>query len=871
LLFRIFFEFGRAKRGSCAVQKPATGIFAVLSKLTIGKQNFSILQTTDTSFNAGTFATTSVIGTGIPASVYLSTFATSSFARESAIASGPSNDNHEVGVVDTANRLAYFALDTDPGRILRLNLDTLATSSITLSSADKENNFGSGVIDTINGFAYFGTNLGPAKIVKIQLSDFTFVSAIELPAGEEKLTAATIDEGAGFAYFGTDTGPAEIVKIDISGGTNFTRVGSITLTGGGGVNQVMSAFADIASSTIYFGSNQAPAKIAKIDVTGGAFTHTDTLTPGGTDENDFSSVVFDKANEFAYFGTNAGITGRVVKIDIGAFTRIGAIDTGSTDIKLTSAVVDTGNTFAYFGTDQQDPAKVLKINISPSNFVQDTTITLNASAQEANLRSAVIDAPTSGTSTGFAYFGNDAIIPGKVIQVKLFDRLFNSTGTFTSGVLNTGLSSDFTSIDYTVGTSTTDNIRFQLRSSTTESGVSSATLFGPTSSSDFYLATSSGAVINPVHDNDQYVQYRAYLDSTETGTSSFLADITINFFQNRSTFLTATSTSVDFGKQLVLEKGATFTGGDTSPTTSLPFAGSTFSFSGTDATAEEQGEFFTKAGSTLNVLDSLVLHKTSGDSSNPFINYWNGEVEAKRSSFENWHQIRFLSATNTLDDVVFTNMGTGFFPAANQASTTFTSIKSRFISSGGLYATSSANFTITGLEIGEVADENHIRLFNYDNATATLINSVFDTAKLQFNGSGSGAIERAFTLDLTVVDGQNVPIQGATVKLTDANSVIVINNETTDSNGKIGIKTIVTDVFNYANPNPGDLTNNTFTLDVTQAGKIDVKQTLDIQAAQVFSVVLTSDCASTGSDKPYPMQVSLLLCLLFKLKCSFVN
>src|SRR5205085_857756 len=107
-----------------------------------------------------------------------------------------------------------------------------------------------------------------------------------------------------FAYFGTDDNPAKVVKIDLA---NFTRVGSITLNSGEGI---------------------------------------------------LRSAVVDPAGHFAYFGTAVGNTtpGRVVKIDLGTFARVGAltidgVDTGDglSQAFLYSAVMAPDGGHAYFG------------------------------------------------------------------------------------------------------------------------------------------------------------------------------------------------------------------------------------------------------------------------------------------------------------------------------------------------------------------------------------------------------------------------------------------------------------------------------------------------------------------------------------------
>ena len=178
------------------------------------------------------------------------------------------------------------------------------------------------------------------------------------------------------------------------------------------------------------------------------------------------------------------------------------------------------------------------------------------------------------------------------------------------------------------------------------------------------------------------------------GTFAVIGKLNIGSTTASTTYVKTTSESVDFARQIKMYASSTFTSGEVSATGS-PFGGSTISFSGTDATNIGEGEFYILATSTaqptvpgvpaatLKLFDSIVLHKapstTTPDA--PRDLYWNGQVEARRTSFENWQAIRFLNATNTLVDVVFANMYRGFFPEANQgASTTLRSrVKARSI------------------------------------------------------------------------------------------------------------------------------------------------------------------------------------------------
>ncbi|MDP3999075.1 MAG: carboxypeptidase-like regulatory domain-containing protein, partial [bacterium] len=386
---------------------------------------------------------------------------------------------------------------------------------------------------------------------------------------------------------------------------------------------------------------------------------------------------------------------------------------------------------------------------------------------------------------------------------------------------------------------------------------------------DIGISEDTAITFDQIRDLAKFAYGECAVKSPAAGSFAVIGFMNIGSTTASTTFVKTASESIDFGFQTKLYASSTFISGEVSATGS-PFAGSTISFSGDEAINSDEGQLFTlgeTAGapaSVLKLFDSIVLHKTTASTSPAVTPNIFGQLNSNRTSFENWFQIKLKNATNTVEDSVFTNMGAGFLPFVDQGSdTTFDTIKSRKITSGGLYATSSASFRIDNLAITDIDDGKHIRVFNYNNATTTLVNSTFDISLtptpedpgIEFNGSGNGAIERAFTLDLKIVDSLNAPIEGATVKLTDSegNKIFGESGVTTDENGEIGQKTITTDVFKYG---PERTNFNTFALEVTATGKTDVSQTLDIQAAQNFSVVLSSACDPIGSDKAYPIEVS---------------
>ena len=135
-----------------------------------------------------------------------------------------------------------------------------------------------------------------------------------------------------------------------------------------------------------------------------------------------------------------------------------------------------------------------------------------------------------------------------------------------------------------------------------------------------------------------------------------------------TTFVKTTGESLSFSKQVQLNFNATLISGSLT-TGQSPFAGSKLSFSGLDATYLNEGQFYLRNDSGLRLYDSGVSHTVTANNSNPFRLYWNGNVKAKSSTMQNWYTIRFAGANNSLEDVILTDMGEGFYPAATQVGT----------------------------------------------------------------------------------------------------------------------------------------------------------------------------------------------------------
>jgi hypothetical protein len=229
----------------------------------------------------------------------------------------------------------FFATGfTDPAIILRVDLDTLSYSNITVTGAA---NISAAVI--YGGFGYFATETAPAQILRINLSTFSFMDKLNLfPV--ENVTSAVLSTGD-TALFGTNNTNAEIVGINLS---SFTFLGSIS------TDSYLSAGTTLANFG-YYGSLFS-GLISKV-----------SLTPfglNGTTDIDipYLSTAVSNGN-FAYFGTYAA-PAQIIQFDMADSTVIANITLNAGEDYLVSSVI-VGD-IAYFGTNTT-PGQIIKVSV----------------------------------------------------------------------------------------------------------------------------------------------------------------------------------------------------------------------------------------------------------------------------------------------------------------------------------------------------------------------------------------------------------------------------------------------------------------------------------------------------------------------------
>ena len=319
---------------------------------------------------------------------------------------------------------------------------------------------------------------------------------------------------------------------------------------------------------------------------------------------------------------------------------------------------------------------------------------------------------------------------------------------------------------------------------------------------------------------------------------------------NNITYVKTSGESIDFGKQLQLNFNSTFTAGLLSPKGN-PYAGSTLSFSGEDATDNNEGEMYTKVNSSFNLYDSIVSHKNEKQNTNPFKFFIYGDMAAKRTSFENIWYMTFREGDNLdFEDIVFTDMGIGLFPY--DSSTGFNTIYIRFINESGLYLTNGINITITIIEIAE--STNDIKIFNYT-GTTNLVNSQLNWSNINWTtGPYSGIINRKYEYDLTIADSTGTAIANASAVLLDIRGDAKFD-QFSDSSGVISSYTLTSNIYTYNNQ-AGD-PRTPHILKLKKYGKTFTQFVKDFSAKTVETIQLPANSFTTLSETAAAAQTGI--------------
>lgn len=116
-------------------------------------------------------------------------------------------------------------------------------------------------------YAYFAAYDSPAAITRLNKATFAVVDVLTLSASMTYIQAASIDLAAQTAYFGTYQAPGRVAVVDLTTFTNDNR--SLTLPGGVGLiftSSIQPATGGLPA-TVYYGTGSSPGSVVRVDTT----------------------------------------------------------------------------------------------------------------------------------------------------------------------------------------------------------------------------------------------------------------------------------------------------------------------------------------------------------------------------------------------------------------------------------------------------------------------------------------------------------------------------------------------------------------------------------------------------------------------------
>jgi len=152
--------------------------------------------------------------------------------------------------------------------------------------------------------------------------------------------------------------------------------------------------------------------------------------------------------------------------------------------------------------------------------------------------------PSSAGGAGGSGCANSGAAGGTATPYSSAIAVYPLSGTYTSGAINTGQKSDFTTVSWNASTnaSTTANIAIKTCDNSDCSDVSSFTSIATTTNG---TNDSSSYDMGSAFDGKQYIQYRLTLSTTDIAYTPSLNDITINYQYYPSEIQSGTAT-VDY-------------------------------------------------------------------------------------------------------------------------------------------------------------------------------------------------------------------------------------------------------------------------------------------------------------------------------------
>jgi len=443
----------------------------------------------------------------------------------------------------------YFGSETGFSEANRAELETHYASGNSIADLNNDgyadivfSNHLNGTTRNINSFIYWGSETGFSNGNKTELQTVcatgNSISDLNRDGYMDIVLSNTCDDTTqnidSFIYWGSDTGFSNGNRTELQ--THGTYINSVAdLNGDGYLDIVFANGSDDTTcninSFIYWGSDTGFSNGNRTELQthyahGGSIS--DLNGDGYLDivfANGYNDTTWN-INSFIYWGSETGFS-----------------NGNRTELQTHSA---HGNSISDLNCDGY-------LDIVFANHYNGTTRNINSFVYW-------------GSGTGFSEANRTELATHGVQQstTKDLGDVYNRGREifYTSNAFPVGTNSKFLGISWLADTPLNTSVEFQIRSAQTEAGLQSAQWFGPTGTSDRYAAP--GTPINPVHNGDSWIEYRAFfLMSQPIGLATpALHEVSINYSaENMALSLDGDgdnveipdSASLDFTNQFALE------------------------------------------------------------------------------------------------------------------------------------------------------------------------------------------------------------------------------------------------------------------------------------------------------------------------------
>ena len=277
------------------------------------------------------------------------------------LSDGPPNNTYSM---DVSGDYLYIGLVTTPGKILKVQISTLAeVGSLTLGAGE----------DNIDSICIYGSTLycglDDGRIARVDLDTFTeFGSLLNLADPVQALYVA-----AGYLYACLAISPPtdNLIKLDMS---TFSVVGSLSVIDAGytvlGPNALVHS-----GNTLYGACGDSADKFVRIDLSTFTQISDNCLSMISELGEQGPYGIFLVSGEL-YCG---GLNSRLVKVDLNSFSRVDG-KTISEDTLAPCGSMATKGSYLYVGTGDY-PARVARISLS--SFKKVNTLEMASGEDEA--------------------------------------------------------------------------------------------------------------------------------------------------------------------------------------------------------------------------------------------------------------------------------------------------------------------------------------------------------------------------------------------------------------------------------------------------------------------------------------------------------